>query len=43
MEWHEVKIFQIGGGGFAFCNTFHQEGTVPRVFQKKENELCQGQ
>ena len=29
IEWHEVKTFQIHR--FAYCNTFPQEGTVPRV------------
>ena len=28
-----------GGGGFAYCNTFLQEGLVTRVLQIKKNEL----
>ena len=41
IEWHKVKIFQIRTWkGFTYCNTFPQEGTVPRVLQITENELC---
>ena len=39
--WKFQDFKCLGGGGFAYCNTFPQVATVPRTLQITENELYQ--